>query len=297
MFPHGRRDFRPVAFVLFAGGGDSMLRGMLTDTHCHLASHRFAAEETEELIERARAAGVGRLVTLATSLDDVEENLARASRPGVHACLGIHPCEVHAAPDDAVERLAGRLADPRVVAVGETGLDYFHPAPEGWEEGAYRARQRDFLERHFALAAGAGLNVVIHTRDREGRASFEDALAVAAAFRGRVRAVFHCFPGGPEEVGRILETGGLVSFGGVLTFRSAREVRETARSCPAGSFMLETDAPYLAPEPHRGKRNEPAFTAETAAFLAELRGEAPEVLAAHTNAAAEGFFRFRPEAG
>lgn len=267
------------------------------DSHAHLASHRFDPREVPELIGRARAAAVDRIVTLATSLDDLEANLEiAAAHPNVHACIGIHPCEVHEAPDDAVARIARVVADPRVCAIGETGLDYFHPAPDGWEEERFRKRQRDFLRRHFELAAASGLNVVIHTRDREGSASFEDALAIYDEHRASVRAVFHCFIGSPANAERVIGRGGLVSFGGVATFKSAREVRDTIAGCPEGSFMLETDSPYLAPEPHRGKRNEPAFTALTAERIAMLRGESIERLAASMNEAADAFFRFRQPA-
>lgn len=263
-----------------------------TDTHCHLASHRFHRDEVPELIRRANEAGINRLVTLSTSLEDVPVNLALADLPGVHACVGIHPCDVHHAPDDAVARLAEFAADPRVCAIGETGLDYFHAAPEGWEEVVFRERQRAMLRQHFELAAAAGLNVVIHTRDRSGHASFEDALAIYHEFHAVARAVFHCFIGPWENAVRVLDLGGVLSFGGVSTFKSAREVRETITRCPAGSFMLETDAPYLAPEPHRGQRNEPAYTSLTAMRIAAERGESPEDLSHHTEETANRFFRF-----
>jgi TatD DNase family protein len=266
---------------------------MLTDSHCHLASHRFHPDEVQELIDHARDAGVDRLVTLTTSLGDLHANLTIAENPAVHACIGIHPCDVHHAPDDAAGQLAAHTGDPRVCAIGETGLDYHHPAPEGWGEHAFRERQRSFLRWHFELAATSGLNVVIHTRDRSGHASFEDALEIFRDFHTTVRAVFHCFIGPWENARRVLELGGLVSFGGVATFKSAREVRDTALKCPAGSFMLETDAPYLAPEPHRGKRNEPAYVRDTAEFLAALRGETFDELANHTAKTAAAFFRFR----
>lgn len=266
---------------------------MLTDSHCHLASHRFPSEELAGLIAHARAAGIDRMVTLATSLGDLQANLTIAENPMIHACIGIHPCDVHHAPEDAVSQLAGFAGDPRVCAIGETGLDYFHPAPEGWDEETFRARQRDFLGRHFELAAKSGLNLVVHTRDREGCASFEDAFAIYKKYHKAVRAVFHCFIGPWENAARVIELGGLVSFGGVATFKSARQVRESAARCPAGSFMVETDAPYLAPVPHRGERNEPAFVRATAEFLATLRGEPLEELASHTTDAASAFFRFR----
>ena len=270
---------------------------MLTDSHCHLASHRFTPEEIPDILSRAQAAGVGRLITLATSLGDVAPNLTIAENPAVHACIGIHPCDVHHAPDDATTQLAAFVADPRVCAIGETGLDYYHPAPEGWDEDDFRERQRRFLRRHFELAAAAGLNVVIHTRDREGYASFEDALAIYCDYHTSVRAVFHCFIGPWENARRVLDLGGLVSFGGVATFKTAHEVRDTAKHCPAGSFMVETDSPYLAPEPYRGKRNEPAYVRQVAERLAELRGESLDDLARHTNETASRFFRLRQNTG
>lgn len=266
---------------------------MLTDSHCHLASHRFDGAEVPGLIQRAQAAGVGRLVTLSTSLGDLHTNLAIAENPAVHACIGIHPCDVHHAPDDAVDQLDAFTGDLRVCAIGETGLDYYHAAPQGWAEMDFRERQRVFLRRHFELAVTSGLNVVIHTRDQSGHFSFEDALEIYRDFHSKARAVFHCFIGPWENARRVLDLGGLVSFGGVATFKSAREVRDTALKCPVGSFMLETDAPYLAPEPHRGKRNEPAYVHDTATFLAALRGETIDELSDHTAKTAAAFFRFR----
>lgn len=266
---------------------------MLVDSHCHLASHRFTPDEVPDLIARAAAAEVTRLVTLATCLGDVATNLAIADDPRVHACIGIHPCDVHHAPDDAVNQLAAFTDDPRVAAIGETGLDYYHPAPHGWNETAFRERQRAFLRSHFELAAQTGLNVVIHTRDATGKESFEDALAMYAEFHQRVRAVFHCFIGTPQDAARVTALGGLLSFGGVCTFKNARDALAAAVACPQGAFMVETDSPYLAPAPHRGARNEPAFVRHTAAFLAEQRGEPLETLARHTSATAAEFFRFR----
>ena len=266
---------------------------MLIDTHCHLASHRFPPEELPEILTRARVAGVARMVTLATSLDDIAPNLAISENADIHACIGIHPCDVHHAPDDAVEHIATQVSDPRVCAIGETGLDYYHPAPDGWDPSVFRKRQQDFLRQHFELAATAGLNVVIHTRDASACASFDDALRIYQDYHREVRAVFHCFIGPWENAARVLDLGGLVSFGGVATFKSARQVRESAAKCPAGCFMVETDAPYLAPEPYRGKRNEPAFVRATAEFLAPLREETLEELATHTTATASAFFRFR----
>lgn len=268
---------------------------MITDSHCHLASARFAEDERAEIIRRAVDAGVSRMITLATCLEDVPLNLKLAEHPRVMAAIGIHPCDVHHAPDDAVERLSAFAGDPRVCAIGETGLDYYHPAPDGWEETDFRNRQRDFLRQHFELAASSGLNIVIHTRDRVGRGSFGDALGIYAGFSDRVRAVFHCFVSEWDLAEKVIGLGGLVSFGGVATFKNADLVKEAVKRCPPGSFMLETDSPYLAPEPMRGKRNEPAFAMRVAEAVAALRGEALEQLGAHTEAAADKFFRWRDD--
>jgi TatD DNase family protein len=267
---------------------------MLTDSHCHLASRAFAGEDPAAILQRAAQQGVTRALTLATSLDDFDANLDLATTfPSVHACLGIHPCDVHQAPDDFANVLSPLLCRPEVAAVGETGLDYYHPAPAGWTEESLRERQRSFLRQHFRLAAAAGLNLVIHTRDRSGDASLLDALAIYGDFATDVRAVFHCFPGPIESAAAIFELGGMISIGGVATFKKADACLAAARLCPAGSLMLESDSPYLAPVPHRGERNEPAFVRHTAEFIATTRGESLDQLAAHTSAAADAFFRFR----
>ena len=268
---------------------------MLIDSHCHLASHQFPQEEIPDLLARARDSGVTQMISLMTSLDDLQANLTIAQNLAVHTCIGIHPCDVHHAPDDVFTRLAKWVSDPRVCGIGETGLDYYHPAPKGWDEKNFRERQQLFLRQHFELAAAAQLNVVIHTRDREGFSSFEDALAIYGDYHTSVRSVFHCFIGPWENAQRVLDLGGLVSFGGVATFKNSQQVRDTVLQCPMGSFMIETDAPYLAPEPYRGKRNEPSFVTETAECLATLRGETPEALAFHTSQTVMAFFRFRPD--
>ena len=266
---------------------------MLTDSHCHLASHKFDRGEIPTLIARAREAGVTRLVSLVTGLDDLMANLEIARiHPEVAVCIGIHPCEVHEAPDDAIGHLRPHASDPRVCGIGETGLDYYHPAPEEWDEESFRNRQRAFLDAHFELAREAGLNVVIHTRDKSGDASFRDALAIYKRHAGKVRAVFHCFIGPEENAREVLALGGLVSFGGVITFKNAPEVLAVAAALPDGSFMLETDSPYLAPMPHRGKRNEPAYVRHVAEHLATARDESLDRLAAATTANALDFFRF-----
>lgn len=269
---------------------------MITDSHCHLASHKFHADELKEIITRAHNYGVTRMVTLATNLDDIPENLKIAEdHPEVFACVGIHPCDVHETPDNYLEQLEQYARHSRCVAIGETGLDYYHPAPDGWTDESYHTRQRDLLDQHFRLAARLGKNIVIHTRDRKGHASLRDALKIYRKYSNNVRAVFHCFPYTFDIAQPILALGGILSFTGIATFKNATTVLDTATRCPAGTFMIETDAPYLAPLPHRGKRNEPAFIKFTAEAIASTRGESLENLAAHTEKTAGDFFTFPTE--
>ena len=267
----------------------------ILDTHCHLASAKFTGE-ADDLIARAARAGVGGMLTLSTCFDDMPANLALAAAyPGlVAAAVGIHPCDVHEVDPtgDWKDRLLSMAAAPGVGAIGESGLDYYHPPPEGWDEESFRARQRELLRGHFEVAAAAGLGIVLHTRDRAGKASIGDALAIARDFKGRVRPQFHCFLGPWEAATDILDLDGILSFGGILTFPSAKETLAAAVAAPAGSFTLETDSPYLAPVPNRGKRNEPAYVLDTARHLANARGESLESLAEHTTATARGFFRW-----
>ncbi|MGB2266956.1 MAG: TatD family hydrolase [Akkermansiaceae bacterium] len=267
----------------------------LTDSHCHLASHKFSTDELSEIISRSRENGVKRIITLATCLDDCPQNLSIAEKhPEVYACMGIHPCDVHETEDDYMDKLGDYAAHSRCVAIGETGLDYYHPAPEGWSEENYRGRQKMFLEQHFELAAGLGKNIVIHTRDRSGDTSLQDAISIYRKYAQHVCAVFHCFPSSLESAQPIFELGGLISFTGIVTFKNAATVIDTAKRCPAGSFMLETDAPYLSPVPHRGKRNEPGFTLFTAQAIADARGETLAELAIHTETTVDAFYRIDP---
>lgn len=267
----------------------------ILDTHCHLASAKFSGE-TEAVVARAVAAGTGGMLTLSTRFEDMPTHLAlAAAHPGlVAAAVGIHPCDVHEVDPtgDWKERLLAMAACPGVAAIGESGLDYYHPPPEGWEEENFRARQREMLRGHFEVAATAGLGIVLHTRDRAGRASIADALTIARDFKGRVRPQFHCFLGPWDIASDILDLDGIVSFGGIVTFPSAKETIAAAVAAPAGSFTLETDSPYLAPVPHRGKRNEPAYVLDTARHLAAARGEPLAVLAEHTTKTARAFFRW-----
>lgn len=266
---------------------------MFTDSHCHLASHKFSPSELATIVQNAKQHDIHRLVTLATCLEDCPTNLQIAEQfPEVYAAIGIHPCDVHESPDDFLTHIKPFAIHPKCVAIGETGLDYFHPAPKGWTEDQYHQRQKDFLDTHFQLAATLGKNIVIHTRDRSGKQSLEDALDIYSHYHQRVKAVFHCFLGPWENAEKILQLGGAVSFTGIATFGSAKDCLDAAVQAPSGTFMLETDAPYLAPKPHRGKRNEPAYVAHIAQHIAHSRNESLEELARHTESVANRFFHF-----
>jgi len=207
--------------------------------------------------------------------------------PSVWATVGIHPNEADEAPEDAVERLRALAQSRRVVAMGEIGLDYHH-LPEGEEAIAKnKARQAELFRAQLTLATELGLNAVIHQRD-----SWDDTLAILREFTGRVRGVFHCFGGTLEQAREVIALGHLVSFTGIVTFKNARQVQATAQDVAFDQFMVETDCPYLAPVPDRGKRCEPAHTRIVAEQIAKLRGVSVEEIGERTTATAREFFRF-----
>ncbi len=205
----------------------------------------------------------------------------------VHAVVGIHPTTVVEATTEDHATLREIAGGSKVAAIGETGLDY-HRLPEDPEAAAdSKLRQAESFRHQLDLAADLGLNVVIHQRD-----AWEDTLAILREYTGRLRGVFHCFGGTSVQAAELLALGHLVSFTGIVTFKNGVGVRETAASVPADRYMVETDCPYLAPVPFRGKRCEPAHTRETALVIAQARGESLETVAAQTTANAERFFRF-----
>lgn len=258
----------------------------LIDTHTHLGSRQFVGD-LPEVLARARAAGVAAMVAPAVDLDNARLVLSIAERePDVFAAVGIHPCDVDSVSgDDWVEELRVLSRHPKVVALGETGLDYFHAPPEGFTVEAWRAWQKRVLRVHLEMAVETGLPVVLHNRE-----SWEDLVAEVAPFHGRVRAQFHCFTGTLEQARHLIEAGHVVSFTGIVTFKNPGSMAEVAGSVPTGGFMLETDAPYLAPMPNRGKRCEPAYVAHTAAKVAELRGQSVAQVVAETAATARSLF-------
>ena len=260
---------------------------MLIDTHAHLDYEDFAVD-FDAVLQRAREAGVERIVTIGTSVESSRRAVELAERhPIISAVVGVHPTTADEAETDVTEALRELTQHSRVCGIGETGLDY-HRLPEGEVAVAgYKARQADVFRQQLGVAAEAGLNVVIHQRD-----AWEDTLNILKPYTGKLRGVFHCFGGTPQQAAEVMAMGHLVSFTGIATFKNGAGVRETAASVPEEKFMVETDCPYLAPVPYRGKRCEPAHTRETAVAVAMARGVTLEQLAMRTTATAEAFFRF-----
>lgn len=261
-------------------------QGSLIDTHSHLASSRFEGE-IEEVIERAAEAGVAQIVAIACDLEDSESNLHLAAAHGaVAATVGIHPLYIHELDSpNWLARLAEMARDEAVAAIGEIGLDYFHPPADGSPEKEWRHRQRAVFEQQLQLAADLDLPVVVHQRE-----SAADVAEVLKSFPG-VKAVLHCFTGTLAEAEAALAMGHFLSFTGILTFPGAGSVREVAAAVPRDRIMVETDSPYLAPVPFRGKRCEPAMVRHTALQLAELHATSGEEMAEITTENARRFFR------
>lgn len=242
---------------------------MLVDSHCHLDFPDFA-DELPDVIARARAAGVNHCVTISTRLSKFEQVLSIAERfDGISCSVGVHPLEAAAEPDVTAAELVSRTHHPKVVAIGESGLDYHY------EPGTRDVQLKDFLA-HIAAARDTGLPLVVHSRDAD--ADMADVLE-AETEKGRFPFLLHCFTAGPELARRALALGGYVSFSGVITFKKSQELRDIAATIPADRLLVETDSPYLAPMPHRGRRNEPSYVRETARVLAEARGVSLEEMA------------------
>ena len=260
------------------------------DTHAHLDYPEFAAE-LPQLVERATAAGITRLVSIGTDLESSAKAVVLAERfESVFAVVGWHPNDAVRAPKDFRAELRELARHPKVVAIGETGLDYFRlPSASGGnaaDDMHVKARQAEVFQQQLEVAAETGLNCVIHTRGE----CFEETLRIMEPFAGRVRGVFHCFVGTPEQMRRVLAMNSIVSFTGIVTFKNAQAVRDTLAATPLGSFMLETDAPFLAPVPYRGKRCESAYVKEIAVAVAQVKGCSLEDLSAATCRTAREFF-------
>jgi TatD DNase family protein len=280
---------------------------MLIDTHAHLDFPDFASD-LDAILDRATAAGVTRVITIGTSIESSRRAVALAEKyPQVFAVVGVHPNSADEAGDHFIDELRAIAQSPRVVALGETGLDYHYlpsskrPADSAavlgnetpgdidaaLADGANKSRQAAVFEQQLDLAVELGLNVVIHERD-----AWDDTLAILRPYAGKLRAVFHCFGKSPAHAAELHTLGFLISFTGIVTFKNAADAQATAQQADAGTFMVETDCPFLAPIPHRGKRCEPAYTRLVAEHLARLRGTPLETVATETTVTAEGFFRF-----
>jgi TatD DNase family protein len=259
------------------------------DTHAHLDFPDFETD-VAEVVSRAEAAGISRIITIGTTLESSRKAVGLAERFGpVCAAVGWHPSDVTSAPPEIPGELRDLASHPKVVAIGETGLDYSRlPSRSGGRAGddeIYKERQAILFQQQLALAASLNLNVIVHQRE-----SFADTVKILKEYVPGVRAVFHCFVGTALEAEAVAELHSLVSFTGIVTFKNATTVRETVRAVPLTGFMLETDCPFLAPVPYRGKRCEPAYVAEIAKFIAEEKRCTVEGLSAATCETARAFF-------
>ena len=244
----------------------------LIDSHCHLDGEPFDADR-DAVIERARGAGVSRMLAIGTGHGppDLEAGIRLAEKYSfIYATVGVHPHEASKATPEILARLRGLAMHAKVVAVGEIGLDYHY-------DFSPRDVQRSVFIEQLQLATEAAMPIVIHTRE-----AWDDTLQIIAQHPLGAGGIMHCFTGGPAEAAQALALGFHLSFGGVITFPKAQSVREAAALVPENRLLIETDAPYLAPVPHRGKRNEPAFIVETVRKLAEVRGTTAEAVAEAT---------------
>jgi TatD DNase family protein len=286
---------------------------MLIETHAHLDYPDFASD-FEDVLRRATEAGVTRIITIGTSVGSSQRAVDLAQKyPNIFAVIGVHPTYVEESSEDVITPLRELARNPRVVAIGETGLDYHRlPSVElakerktqvfakalqtstedqieaGIHDGDYKSKQASLFEQQLDLAVELGLNVVIHQRD-----AWHDTLDIMKRYTGKLRGVFHCFGGPLEEANEVIDLDHLVSFTGIVTFKNGTAVRDVAAQLPLFKFMVETDCPYLAPVPFRGKRCEPAHTRIVAETIAAARGISLKDVAEMTTQTAEEFFRFR----
>lgn len=252
---------------------------MLVDSHCHL-NYKGMAEQQPDLLERARASGVTAMLNISTRASEWDAVTATAHREAdVWASIGIHPHEADAHADIDTARLVARAqADERVIGIGETGLDYYYDHSD-------RDQQRRSFISHIAASRITGLPLIVHTRDAE-----DDTAAILAdeMGKGAFPALIHCFTASADFAAKVLDLGLYISISGIVTFKNAKDLQAVAREVPADRLMVETDAPFLAPVPHRGKQGEPAFVADTARFVAGLRDEPYEHLCETTS---QNFYR------
>jgi len=284
----------------------------LIETHAHLDYPDFAPD-FDDVLRRANEAGVTRIITIGTSIESSRRAIELAEKyPNIFAVIGVHPTYAGETPDDVMTPLRELAKNPRVVALGESGLDYhslpskeaakdkkvqvFANALQGETEeqidasiadGAYKSKQAILFEQQLDLAVELGLNVVIHQRD-----AWANTLEIMQPYTDKLRGVFHCFGGTREQAEEVIALDHLVSFTGIVTFKNGASVRQVAAQIPLWKFMVETDCPYLAPVPFRGKRCEPAYTRLVAESIAAARGIPLQEVAEATTETAEKFFRF-----
>jgi TatD DNase family protein len=246
----------------------------LIDSHCHL-NYEGLAERQDEVLSAARKRGVTGFLNISTRQSEWDDVISVAERNvDVWATVGVHPHEADAHPDLGSSALVSAASHPRVIAIGECGLDYYYDKSD-------RAAQRERFQAHIDAAREAGLPLVVHTREAEADTA---EMIDRAVKEGGVTGVLHCFTGSAELARKGLDLGFYVSLSGIVTFKNAQDLQKTAKWLPSDQMLVETDSPFLAPVPNRGKTCEPAFVADTAEFVAELRGEEPDVLADATTA-------------
>jgi TatD DNase family protein len=262
---------------------------MFYDTHAHLDYPDYR-DDFAAVIARAEAAGITRLISIGTSLDSSERAIRLAEKyPAIYAAVGWHPSDAMKSPSDLRPALREMCKHPKVVAIGEIGLDY-HRLPSSQngtadDDARYRLKQADLFHQQLEVAVETKLNCVIHQRD-----AFDDTLAQLKPFASQVRGVFHCFGENADRMRQVLDLGSLVSFTGIVTFKNGQNVRDTVAATPLDKFMLETDCPYLAPVPYRGKRCEPAYVKEISETVAQVKQCSLDELSAATCKTAHEFF-------
>ena len=259
------------------------------DTHAHLDYDEYKPDFAD-VLKRAQAAGITRIISIATDFESSRRALALAEEHEmIYAAVGWHPSNAHEAPDDIRAELRQLVQHPKAVAIGECGLDYYRlPSSQGGSVAAdhtYEAKQADIFRQQLEVAAETGLNCVIHQRS-----SFEDLFAQIQPFVTKIKGVFHCFGESIDRLQQVLELGWLVSYTGIVTFKNGQNIRDAVAATPMGKFMLETDCPYLAPVPYRGKRCEPAYVKEISETVAEVKQCSLEELSKATCTTAKEFF-------
>jgi TatD DNase family protein len=251
---------------------------MFVDSHCHL-NYKGLVEDQAAVISRATAAGVSAMLNISTRVSEWDAVVATAeASPNIWATIGIHPHDADAHPDIDTEMLVEKSSHAKVIGIGETGLDYYYDKSD-------RERQRSSFRAHIAAARITGLPLIVHTRDAE-----DDTAQILAdeMGKGAYNGVIHCFTASQDFAEKALALGLYISISGIVTFKNAKELQASAALIPDDRLLIETDSPFLAPVPHRGRPCEPAYVADTARFLAELRGVSTETLARQT---AENFYR------